>query len=296
MQLLIEMGYPWESLQRLNHMCIFLQVLFLSDILTALGNKIDPKILSHRSSSNTRSCMRWPTECPTELNFQSWRDAMHSLCPSRNPYACVGCFTALTHKIWQWTWDDASGILCHVSNDGSTEDVFVAGWKPNRIYYLYSRPSSTNGTLCLVEPTHASGGWWLTSLALAATLPPAPQTFVEVLHSWGNTWLWDNLSILGRFDWLHEAIQVGTLVAVTDGSYICELYPNLCSAVFVIECTKGQGILMGSFSDALLVANTYRVELLGLMAIHLILLSIDRVHSNLLGSIEVVSDCLGALK
>jgi hypothetical protein len=32
------------------------------------------------------------------------------------------------------------------------------------------------------------------------------------------------------------------------------------------------------------------------MAIHLILLSIDRVHSNLLGSVEVVSDCLGALK
>jgi hypothetical protein len=32
------------------------------------------------------------------------------------------------------------------------------------------------------------------------------------------------------------------------------------------------------------------------MAIHLILLSIDRVQSNLLRSIEVVSDCLGALR
>jgi hypothetical protein len=53
---------------------------------------------------------------------------------------------------------------------------------------------------------------------------------------------------------------------------------------------------MRSFLDALLVANAYRGELLGLMAIHLILLSIDRVHSNLSGSVEVVSDCLGALK
>jgi hypothetical protein len=32
------------------------------------------------------------------------------------------------------------------------------------------------------------------------------------------------------------------------------------------------------------------------MGIHLILLSIDRVHSNLSGSVEVVSDCLGALR
>jgi hypothetical protein len=101
--------------------------------------------------------------------------------------------------------------------------------------------------------------------------------------------LWDNLSIISRF-------KDGTLVAVTDGSYICELYLNLCSAAFVIECAKGQGLLMGSFLDALLVANSYRGELLCLMAIHLILLSIDRVYSNLLGSVEIISDCLGALR
>ena len=44
MQLLFEMGYPWEILQRLNRVHIFLQVLFLSNILTASGNKIDPEV------------------------------------------------------------------------------------------------------------------------------------------------------------------------------------------------------------------------------------------------------------
>jgi hypothetical protein len=44
------------------------------------------------------------------------------------------------------------------------------------------------------------------------------------------------------------------------------------------------------------VANAYRGELLGLMAIHLILLSINKLHRNLAASVEVVSDCLGALK
>jgi hypothetical protein len=108
--------------------------------------------------------------------------------------------------------------------------------------------------------------------------------------------VWDNVLIVGGFNWLHEAIRDSTLVAVTDGSYICELYPNLCSAAFVLKCAKGWGQLIGSFLDAQLVANAYRGELLGLMAIHLILLSINRVHCDLLGSVKVVSDHLGAFK
>ena len=45
-----------------------------------------------------------------------------------------------------------------------------------------------------------------------------------------------------------------------------------------------------------MVANTYRGELLGLMAIHLILLSIDKINGAINGSAEIVSDCLGALQ
>jgi hypothetical protein len=48
--------------------------------------------------------------------------------------------------------------------------------------------------------------------------------------------------------------------------------------------------------EALLVANAYRGELLGLMAIHLILLSINKIQKSLSGSVEIVLDCLGALK
>jgi hypothetical protein len=44
------------------------------------------------------------------------------------------------------------------------------------------------------------------------------------------------------------------------------------------------------------VANAYRGELLGLLAIHLILLSVNKLHRDLSGRVEVVSDCLGALK
>ncbi len=100
----------------------------------------------------------------------------------------------------------------------------------------------------------------------------------------------------GGVTWISKLITNSTLVAVTDGSYIQELFPNLGSAVFVLKCSVGCGKIVGSFSELLLVANTYRGELLGLMAIHLILLSINKLHCDLVGSVEIVSDCLGALK
>ena len=55
----------------------------------------------------------------------------------------------------------------------------------------------------------------------------------------------------GGTEWIQHSIIDKTLVAVTDGSYIRELYPNLCSAAFVIECAKGRGRIAGSFLEHL---------------------------------------------
>jgi hypothetical protein len=137
--------------------------------------------------------------------------------------------------------------------------MFLAGKKPNRFHYLETRPSTRHGTICSVEPTHAGqvqGGWRLTSLGQEATGAPAPQTFMDVLRSWGNTWLWEIISMAGGYNWVHEAITDGTLLAVTDGSYVCKRYPDLCSAAFVLKCTKGRGRMIGSFSESSQVANT----------------------------------------
>ena len=172
----------------------------------------------------------------------------------------------------------------------------MSGIKPNCFSYFHSQPQQKHSTVCYVHPTLEGKHWRLTSAATLASKGPKPSSFVDVLHSWGNMWLWEHMSIHEGLEWLQHAILEGTLVAVTDGSYIRELCPNLCSAAFVLECSSSRGRIWGSFSKAQEVANAYRGKLLGLMAIHLILLSINKVHPQLPGSVEVVSDCLGALK
>jgi hypothetical protein len=101
--------------------------------------------------------------------------------------------------------------------------------------------------------------------------------------------------VSGGTEWIRHSINDGSLVAVTDGSYIRKLYPNLCSAAKVLECSK-QGRIVGSFSKRMDVANAYQGELLGLMVIHLILLSVNKINPTLKGRVEIVLDCLGATK
>ena len=108
----------------------------------------------------------------------------------------------------------------------------MAGRKPKRFHSSHTTPSSINGTLCSVELTHARGGWRQASLSTATIPTPTSQTFLEALQSW-------DISIAGGFDWLHEDIPLGILVAVRDSSYICGLYPNFCSAAS--NATKDRG-------------------------------------------------------
>jgi hypothetical protein len=107
--------------------------------------------------------------------------------------------------------------------------------------------------------------------------------------------MWDNLAITGNLDWIAASIADSSCVAVTDGSYMKVLHPYLNSAAFVLECSKGRGRLMGSFVEQTPNAGSYCGELLGLMAIHLILRSMNEVFTDLRGLVHIYSDCLGAL-
>jgi hypothetical protein len=208
----------------------------------------------------------------------------------------VSKFIATTRRIWHWSWDKNNSTLHRLHCNDTREDVFVSGQKPNRFHFLHTQQRKEHETVCLVEPTIDREHFQLTSVATIAMPAGSPSTFKEILMSWGNTWLWDHLTITGGDYWIHQAIAKGTLVAVTYGLYMRELYPNICSAAFVLECSKGQGCIYGAFSGVTKVANAYRGELLGLMANHLILLSINKLNCQLLGSVEIMSDCLGALK
>jgi hypothetical protein len=131
MQVLVRAGYTDKALSCLNRVRVSLQLLFMLDILTASGNKVNADILSCRPQGEAWSRMRWPNEHPTDSDMRLWRDAMISICPGRSSTSHVGCFTGCLPKIWCWFWSEANSTLHHTNINGRTEDVFVSGRKPN---------------------------------------------------------------------------------------------------------------------------------------------------------------------
>jgi hypothetical protein len=103
MQVLLRAGYAAETLSQLNRVQIFLQLIFMSDFLTASGNRINTKILLRRPPGEAYSNMRWPHKQPTKSDIQLWQTALLSICPSWCKTSTVGCFLRKTHRIWQWS-------------------------------------------------------------------------------------------------------------------------------------------------------------------------------------------------
>jgi hypothetical protein len=149
------------------------------------------------------------------------------------------------------------------------------------------------GDICSVRESRGYVNVLCHSPAHVARISPAD--FWEVIYTWGETWMWDSIQVTGDLSWLERSIAESTCMAVTDGSYMKEVYPMLNLAAFVFECTRGRGQKVGSFVEHTPDAGSYRGELLGLMAIHLILKGVPEFNRDLQGSIHILSDCLGAL-
>ena len=74
---------------------------------------------------------------------------------------------------------------------------------------------------------------------------------------------------------------------MTGGFYIKGLYPDLCSAEFVLEFSKGRGKIFGSFREQSFAAGVYGGELLGLVKINLMFLAVNKVNPTLQGRAQI---------
>jgi hypothetical protein len=52
--------------------------------------------------------------------------------------------------------------------------------------------------------------------------------------------MWEQLHIVGNDHWIQDSIQAEECIAVTDGSYMKDLYPNLNSAAFIFGMFQGE--------------------------------------------------------
>ena len=295
MQLVEDSGqFDDKEKEILNRFRCHQQVLFLSDIMDAGGRSIDSRYLNRRPDNEQWSTLIFPIENPPRKHIHLWKQAVLAI------RRRVGKFNLKSFKIWEYRYDEERNQILHLK--GNVMDVYTPSLVPrysNRPNcFTRSRidiPLESRGKICTIKQVAIAVIGVLSSID-SAPEKETPESFWDVVRNWGQTWLWDNLVIAGDIEWIADAIRENTLVAVTDGSYMEERYHFLNSAAFIFECSRGSGRLMGSFIEYTPDACAYRGELLGLMAIHLILLGINDFHKGITGSVHIFSDCLGALE
>jgi hypothetical protein len=78
--------------------------------------------------------------------------------------------------------------------------------KLNRFMQTSTSLQIEKGNICLIDEIQP-GVFQVTFTARKAPNAPLPELFLDVLHDWGCTWLWERISIEGGTQWIPGAIQ-----------------------------------------------------------------------------------------
>jgi hypothetical protein len=95
--------------------------------------------------------------------------------------------------------------------------------------------------------------------------------------------------------WLKDALTNGTLIGVTDGSYDRHKAKSCSGSGWILVCTASKRTLRGSFYEVSAAAGAYRGELLGLAALHSLILALANYHNVQIASGKICCDNISAL-
>ncbi len=98
MLIFMDNSHNREKLKHLNRVRVHQKVIFMSDVLSSLGQKIDPAMLRCQGQGESFSFTRWPNKDTTESNFLLWSQALEDICPSRCQTNTVHEYVAKTHR------------------------------------------------------------------------------------------------------------------------------------------------------------------------------------------------------
>jgi hypothetical protein len=106
------------------------------------------------------------------------------------------------------------------------------------------------------------------------------NTFWDYMWQWAGDWMWENIYTPYGIDAVEKAIASGSAVYVTDGSYSRKIRSDIDGAGWVVYCKAQKKIVLkGSFYEWCIKAGSYRGELVGLLAVHLLVKGVEEFYN-----------------
>lgn len=170
-------------------------------------------------------------------------------------------FTKPSHTCWQWRHDEVGNRLLHYNPASGLVDIYQPSTLPGALGCAnrWQRKSVNQN----IQPT----GLWCSVKFCAedvvamqgSTSPPSHHpshhpnviTLLDAVAKADDLlWMWEDLQISGEGEWIRESILSGSCIAVTDGSYMEDLFPDVCLAAFILECQRCREMVTGSFTES----------------------------------------------
>ncbi len=272
--------HQWKAFNRVRH---YYKVYFISQITSGDGKTVIPAYTTSRTIK--ASSMRFPTQQPSESDFEIWNSGLKSLTsPTLSLSLPLGAFiqTPYQEVLWRTT-------------KHHTEVIQSIGPNHHRIYKRHnSRYTTRNHNMYQYYGTSDQAPPW-THYASVSKLSP---TMIS-LHSWASI-LTPDITKTDSFsqtlkrndpanffshnpfdnntDWIPTAFSTGSLIIAHDGSFMPNLSNNTCSAAVVFLCTRTGNLCAYSVCEKTdeHTASNYRGELLGgLIATHVLVTASD---------------------
>lgn len=306
MQLAIQRGYRGSNLQSINRCHLRSNSLYLSDIASADGKRLDPTRGQPSVDYSASSRYNFQQERPSDTDWNCWTHFWTSFClPDGSLPVGLGKWLHPMHRIWEWFYDEGSDTIFQSSGEQIWQYhpcLDAQDTRQTRGSYAYARtgPASLHTSLgCPVSVEIANGLVFklATGPALCTSPDKSAEEFWEFLREWGGSWCWDHIHLPYGLDAVVDAVAAGSALFVTDGSYNRKIRRDVDSAGWLIYCKhRQQVVLEGSLFEQNATAGSYRGELLGLLAIHVFVLGIETFYGLEVDSYGLVAcDNLGAL-
>jgi hypothetical protein len=174
-------------------------------------------VLDHGAQWST---LKFPKEKPTASDFRLWREAICRVVPVEGLAVRLGRCLHRGYKVWDWRVSAEHGCLLNYKEDSMDVYQLVPRWRRQGHLTQAGCEIEIIGRPCSVRELQG-GRKITTSVSPAVDEVLAPQTILDVIKGWKQSWFWRKLEFIGDLDWLRDSIAEGS---VLEGWQMAPLY------------------------------------------------------------------------
>lgn len=292
-----------KKLIQINRCRLFYRAMTLADVISGDGSEVTHEA---RLADRIRpvSDYVWPNEWPSSQDIYVWRKALRTITADdyKLPFILrLGSWIALPHRRWTWFHHPPTRSLYHRTEDAWEHYTPITS-RASRIYSLVGETTEQEIPLADLRraSTHVDRNGRLSfdgSAPNAYALDPTPTTLREFIEGWKDGWPLEDSFFPDDLSLIIQALNQGTAILVSDGSYKPMVSPRLGSAGWIFECQSTTATCRGrcQTSGQPREVTPYRSELQG---IHTGLLAVSAVCAFCgvsMGSLRVGCDNLNGV-